>query len=80
MQKVRFWGKHIATPLNERQRLILKKLHDGFVGKLSSSSWAKIAKCSQDTAGRDIQNLIKKGILEKEGAGGRGASYVLTGG
>lgn len=80
LEKARFWDKHISTPLNERQRLMLNRLHDGFVGKLTSSKWAKIAKCSQDTAGRDIQDLIKKGILEKEGAGGRSTSYVLIGG
>lgn len=80
LQKARFWDKHISTPLNERQRLLINRLHDGFVGKLTSSKWAKIAKCSQDTAGRDIQDLIKKGILEKEGAGGRSTSYALIGG
>jgi Fic family protein len=80
LQKARFWDKHAATPLNERQRLLINRLHDGFVGKLTSSKWAKIAKCSQDTAGRDIQDLIRKGILEKEGAGGRSTAYVLVGG
>lgn len=75
--KARFWDTHGSTSLNERQRLIINKLHEGFVGKLTSSKWAKIAKCSQDTAGRDIQDLIKKDILKKEGAGGRSISYIL---
>lgn len=78
LQRARFWDRHADTPLNERQRLLINKLQEGFVGKLTSSKWAKIAKCSQDTAGRDIQDLIRKGILQKEGAGGRSTSYTLT--
>lgn len=78
LQKARFWDQHTATTLNERQRLLLNRLLDGFEGKLTSSKWAKIAKCSQDTAGRDIQDLISKGILQKEGAGGRSTSYALV--
>lgn len=75
--KARFWEQHAQTPLNDRQRLMLNKLLDGFVGKLTSSKWAKIAKCSQDTAIRDIQDLIGKGILQKEAAGGRSTNYEL---
>ncbi|RDV11850.1 Fic family protein [Pontibacter diazotrophicus] len=78
LQRARFWDRHAATPLNERQRLLITRLQDGFLGKLTSSKWAKVAKCSQDTAGRDIQDLIRKGILEKEAAGGRSTSYVLV--
>ncbi len=77
LSKARFWDKHAATPLNERQRLMLNKLLDGFKGKLTSSKWAKIAKCSSDTALRDIQDLMQKGILLKEPAGGRSTSYIL---
>ncbi|MCC9168920.1 Fic family protein [Pontibacter harenae] len=77
LQKVRFWDLHASTPLNERQRLLISKLQEDFVGKLTSSKWAKIAKCSQDTAGRDIQDLIWKGILRKEEGGGRSTSYEL---
>lgn len=80
LQRARFWDRHAVTPLNERQRLLITRLQEGFEGKLTSSKWAKIAKCSQDTAGRDIQDLIRKGILEKEGAGGRSTSYTLAGG
>lgn len=79
LQRAHFWDRHAATPLNERQRLLINRLQDGFMGKLTSSKWAKVAKCSQDTAGRDIQDLIRKGILKKEGAGGRSTSYVLAG-
>jgi Fic family protein len=53
-------------------------LLDEFEGKLSSSKWAKIAKCSKDSAVRDINDLMEKGILLKEAAGGRSTSYVLT--
>lgn len=75
--KARFWEKHIQTPLNDRQRFMLNKLLDGFEGKLTSSKWAKITKCSQDTAIRDIQDLIGKGILQKEAQGGRSTNYEL---
>ncbi len=77
MQKAIFWEKHRDTFLNIRQRFLLNKLLDGFDGKLNSSKWAKIAKCSSDTALRDIQQLINKGILIKEAAGGRSTSYIL---
>lgn len=76
-RKTRFWEKHEGIAVNERQRLMLNKLLDGFNGKLTSSKWATIAKCSQDTAVRDIQDLITKGILEKEAGGGRSTSYLL---
>ena len=75
--KARFWERHSQTQLNERQRLMLNKLFDGFEGKLTSSKWAKIVKCSQDTAIRDIQDLISKEILQKEAAGGRSTNYEL---
>lgn len=75
--KADFWNKHSNTPLNERQKKLLNKLLDGFDGKLSSSKWAKIAKCSKDTAIRDINDLIEKGILQKDAAGGRSTSYEV---
>ncbi|MDA3838275.1 MAG: Fic family protein [Candidatus Delongbacteria bacterium] len=77
LSKHNFWNKHAVTVLNSRQILLLNKLLDGFIGKLTSSKWAKIAKCSPDTALRDINDLIKKDILVKEEAGGRSTSYVL---
>ena len=66
-----------AAPLNERQRAILNRLLDGFEGKLTSSKWATITKCSQDTASRDIDDLLRRGILIKAPAGGRSTSYGL---
>lgn len=78
LNKARFWEQHRATALNDRQRLMINKLFDGFEGKLNTSKWAKIAKCSSDTALRDIQDLIEKGMLEKEAAGGRSTHYILT--
>jgi Fic family protein len=78
LQKAAFWEKHGASALNDRQRLILNRLLDGFEGKLTSSKWAKIAKVSQPTATRDIDDLIKRGILQKDAAGGRSTSYSLV--
>ncbi len=75
--KADFWNKHSNTAINERQRKLLNKLLDGFDGKLTSSKWAKIAKCSKDTAIRDINDLIDKDILQKETAGGRSTNYEL---
>ncbi|MEK9145269.1 MAG: Fic family protein [Elusimicrobiota bacterium] len=77
-QKDRFWKTHAQASLNERQRLILNKLLDGaFEGKLTSSKWAKLAKCSQDTAQRDIAALLELGVLSKAPPGGRSTSYSL---
>jgi len=77
LKKARYWDKHTAVALNERQRLMINKLFDGFEGNLTSSKWAKIVKCSQDTALRDIQDLVDKGMLQKTSSGGRNTSYVL---
>jgi Fic family protein len=76
-QKAKFWEAFQGVPLNERQRKMLNKLMDGFEGKLTSTKWAKITKCSPDTALRDIQDLIEKGILEREESGGRSTSYRI---
>lgn len=75
--KADFWKKHHGTSLNDRQRKLLNRILDGFDGKLTSSKWAKIAKCSKETAIRDINDLVTKGILRKEVAGGRSTSYQL---
>ncbi|MCD7971066.1 MAG: Fic family protein [Candidatus Azobacteroides sp.] len=77
LYKAAFWDKHKETTLNSRQRLMLNKLLDGFDGKLTSSKWAKITKSSQDTALRDINDLMDKGILCKEASGGRSTNYEL---
>jgi len=77
--KADFWQKHLDTAINDRQRKLLNMLMDGFEGKLTSSKWAKIAKCSKDSAVRDINDLIEKAILQKEAAGGRSTNYELIG-
>ena len=77
LQKARFWEKHAGKTFNDRQKMMLIKLLDSFEGKLTSSKWAKIAKCSSDTAIRDINDLVKKEILTKEDGGGRSTSYLL---
>jgi Fic family protein len=77
--KASFWNRHAETLLNVRQQLLLNKLLDGFEGKLQTSKWAKIAKCSHDTALRDIKDLLDKGILKQEEGGGRSTNYELVG-
>lgn len=64
--------------MNERQLKLLNRLLDGFEGKLTSSKWAAIAKCSPDTALRDINDLLARGVLRKSEAGGRSTSYELN--
>lgn len=76
MRKAKFWEKY-SSGFNDRQKLMLNKLLDGFDGKLTSSKWAKIAKCSSDTAVRDLNDLVNRGILTKEAGGGRSTSYFL---
>lgn len=75
--KAKFWVRHEQTPMNQRQRHMLNRLLDGFEGKLKSSKWAKMAKCSADTAQRDIRDLMEKGILRQEEGGGRSTNYGL---
>ncbi|RYC66969.1 Fic family protein [Spirosoma sordidisoli] len=75
--KARYWEWLSTKTLSERQRMMINKLLDGFDGKLTTSKWAKIAKCSQDTALRDIHNLIEQGVLIKDESGGRSTSYLL---
>jgi Fic family protein len=77
LRKARFWKKHVNQKLNNRQRAMIERLLEGFEGKLTSSKWAKITKSSQDTALRDIDDLVAKGILAKDAAGGRSTSYSL---
>jgi Fic family protein len=78
LAKARFWESAGDSDLNERQRLVLNWLLDGFEGKLTTSKWAKLAKCSHDTALRDIAELVKGGILVRNSGGGRSTSYALT--
>ena len=78
LNKARFWRRVAQQPLNTRQVLILNKLLDDFEGKLTTSKWAKLAKSSQDTAYRDILDLVERGILQKDPGGGRSTSYSLV--
>jgi Fic family protein len=78
LRKARFWETHAHKPFNDRQRLMLNKLLDGFEGKMTSSKWAQLARCSQDTALRDILQLIDQGSLAKDPGGGRSTSYSLV--
>jgi len=78
LAKTRFWQRWATTPLNERQVKLINRLLDGFDGKLTSSKWAAIAKCSPDTALRDITDLLTRGVLRKANAGGRSTSYELN--
>jgi len=78
LAKARFWQHWAGVPMNDRQIKLLNKLLDGFDGKLTSSKWAAIAKCSQDTALRDISDLVERGALKKSEASGRSTSYELT--
>lgn len=76
--KARFWETIKEQPLNDRQRAMLNRLLDGFEGKVTSSKWATLTKSSQDTALRDITDLIDRGILVRDPAGGRSTSYSLA--
>lgn len=78
LRKAEFWKIYEHTSINERQRLLLNKLLDGFVGKLQTSKWAKVTKTSTDTALRDIKDLIAKGILQQTDDGGRNVNYELV--
>jgi Fic family protein len=75
--KARFWERFANTPMNQRQIKVLNRMLDGFDGKLTTSKWAKLTKCSQDTAYRDILSLIKHGALVKAEGGGRSTSYDI---
>lgn len=79
LYKARFWDQHKEETFSIRQRLMLNKMLDGFDGKLTSSKWAKITKCSQDTALRDILDLLNRGVLVKDSSAGRSTSYQLKG-
>ncbi len=77
IKKHKFWNSYGIIIKNDRQKKVLNKLLEGFTGNLTTSKWAKITKCSQDTALRDIQDLIDKGILIKSDSGGRSTKYEL---
>ena len=77
-RKAHVWQQANQHPLNERQRVVINRLLDDFVGKLTSSKYAKLAKCSQDTATRDIRELMEYGIMKAGDAGGRSTHYELS--
>ncbi len=76
--KARFWDRIKEVTLNDRQRIAVNRLLDGFEGRLTTSKYAALAKCSQDTAHRDIQELIEHGVLVQNPEGGRSTSYSLA--
>lgn len=78
LRKARFWEKYARVQVNDRQRDVINRLLDGFTGKLTTTKWAKLEKCSHDTALRDIQGLIELRLLQKEPGGGRSTSYSLV--
>ncbi|NYT76940.1 Fic family protein [Alcaligenaceae bacterium] len=75
--KTKFWQRAATIPMNERQIKVLNRLLDGFEGKLTTRKWAAIAKCSQDTALRDITELVQYEVLQKTAAGGRSTHYEV---
>jgi Fic family protein len=76
--KARVWETLRDVPLNARQRLVINKLIDGFEGNLTTSKWATLTKASHDTALRDIQFLVERGVLVRNSGGGRSTSYALA--
>jgi Fic family protein len=77
LTKARFWESHAGQSFNDRQRQVINRWLDGFEGKLTTSKWAKLTKCSQDTALRDVSDLLDRNVLIKDEAGGRSTSYRL---
>ena len=77
LAKARFLERFAKEPLTQRQIKVLNRMMDGFEGKLTTSKWARLAKCSQDSAYRDILDLIERGALEKDPGGGRSTSYFI---
>ena len=78
LHKARFWQAVREIPINDRQRLLLNRLLDGFDGNLTTSKWAKIATCSSDTALRDLLDLVERRILVRNPGAGRSTSYSLA--
>jgi Fic family protein len=78
IEKACHWERLRGVPLNERQRLVINRMLEGFEGKLTTSKWAALTKSSSDTALRDIQQLVERGVLLRNAAGGRSTSYSLA--
>jgi Fic family protein len=79
LDKAQFWQRWAGTPMNERQTQVLNRVLDGFEGKLGNAKWAALGKCSADTALRDINDLLARGVLRKLEGGGRSTGYGLCG-
>jgi Fic family protein len=80
LDKAQFWQRWADTPMNERQTKVLNRVLNGFEGKLTNAKWAALGKCSSDTALRDINDLLVRGVLRRLEGGGRSAGYGLNGG
>jgi Fic family protein len=78
LRKAKTWERINEGPVNDRQRTVINRLLDGFEGKLTTSKYAKLAKCSSDTALRDIKALVDRGVLIQDEGGGRNTSYHLA--
>jgi Fic family protein len=78
LAKAKFWERMHGIAINDRQRLVLNKLLDGFEGKLTTTKYAKLTKSSQDTALRDLAYMVEKGVLVRSSEGGRSTSYSLA--
>jgi Fic family protein len=78
LRKARFWEAHAGESLNDRQRKVLNRVLDGFEGKLTNAKWVGLTKTSSDTALRDIDDLLRRGILVRDEGGGRSTSYSLA--
>jgi Fic family protein len=77
LDKAQFWQRWAGTPMNERQTKVLNRVLDGFEGKLTNAKWAALGKCSADTALRDINDLLARGVLRRLAGGGRSTGYEL---
>ena len=78
MRKAHLWETLADQPVNERQRKVLTRLLDGFEGKLTNAKWAGLTKTSPDTALRDLNDLVDRGVLSRDSGGGRSTSYSLV--
>ena len=78
LRKARFWERHAVLAINDRQRLVVNRLLDGLEGKLTTSRWARMTRCSQDTALRDITDLMERGVVARSAEGGRSTRYSLA--
>lgn len=77
-QRSAFWTRHAGVAFNARQVRVLRRVLIGFEGNLTAAKWAKLSKCSSDTALRDLNDLIEKGVLRRSESGGRSTSYEIA--